>query len=90
MNCVSFPAQSLSLADHSAYVSPVVWAEAVHVLVRTYIAGALRKLMAGEAEQFVRAVSRVRSSPWYPQARHRKRPRRPRRRSQNRDGVWNP
>jgi len=39
------------------YVSPVVWAEAVHVLVRTYIAGDLKKLMAGEAEELVHPVA---------------------------------
>ena len=87
MNCISFPAESLSpqtgdtlyldssfvlsglalhrncadllqaFAGHSMYASPVVWAEVVHVLVRTYVAGDLSKLMVRQAEGLVHPMT---------------------------------
>lgn len=55
--CLSYERNCLDLlikiTGRPTYVSSVVWAEAVHVLVRTYLADDLQKAMAGEKEELV-------------------------------------
>jgi len=36
------------IAGHRAFISPIVWSETVHALVRTYLADDLQKAMAGQ------------------------------------------